>query len=589
VGIGHRRLKIIDLQTGRQPLANEDESVWMVLSGEIYNYRELRESLVRSGHRFRSRTDAEVALHLYEERGPDFLDSLRGMFAVAIYDCERKQLLLARDRMGIQPLHYHWEQGNRLLFASEPKSLFCHPCLESKQIHPPSVLKYLLFRYVPAPETHYQGISKLPPGHRLTLQDGRMEIRPYWKLPRMDKELAESSLSRKKLEDMGQELYARLEESVRIHLQSDVPVGLLLSGGVDSTALLALTSRVEPERIRTYSMGFPEPGYDESHQARSTARFFNTEHTEDRMEPDRFMELIPRLVQYRDAPLSEASEVPLYSIVRNAGSQVKVLLTGQGADELFGGYLKYIADPGIRTIQKVLAYFGGAKRLTDLARWIMPGRPRSIRELLTYMGIESDLERWIAYFSSLVPRDLLHRLVSSHRSACAPDGLWNEINTLLEGSGCNRPMDRMMLMDLKYWLPDNLLEGGDRMLLASSVEGRLPFLDHPLVEFVWKLPGRAKVNRLETKILLKSAVRDLVPQGTLHRKKNGFSVPLGNWLRGPLKEQSHDLLFSRNAFHRDFLARETVPGIWKEHQSGRTDHRKILWSLINLEIWNQVR
>ena len=584
IGIGHNRLKIIDLQTGQQPFLNEDNTIWLVLSGEIYNAPEIRGSLQQAGHRFRSRTDAEVALHLYEDRGLKFLTSLRGMFALAIWDSRERVLVLARDRLGIQPLHYYWKKGESFVFASECKSLFCHPALESKEILRSSVFQYLLFRYVPAPHTLYQEIYKLPPGHLLTLKEGTLQIKPYWDLSEKQSRSFLTCTKGNLHKEHEKELLSKLKESVKIHLRSDVPVGILLSGGMDSAVLVALASQINPQRIQTFSIGFPDPQYDESQYASAVADRFQTEHTTDRMNPDSFFDLIPTLIRFRDAPLSEASEVPLYQIVQNASAEVKVLLTGQGADELFGGYLKYVAEPAIRILHK--RFFPWGQGLLRFAQEILPGKPRLIQELMSYMNIESDLERWIAYFSSWVPDEITHWIAASDSGVIEPGTIWNELKSLLEHIPYKEPGESMMLLDLKYWLPDNLLEGGDRMHMAASVEGRHPYLDHPLVEYVWNLPYDAKVKRMKTKVILKKAVENLLPPWTLRRRKNGFTVPLGSWFRTSLKGEIQEILFSPGAFHRDLLPPGTVSTIWREHQAGIRDHRKILWSLLNLEMWH---
>jgi asparagine synthase (glutamine-hydrolysing) len=586
VGLGHRRLKIIDLRTGRQPFVNEDETVWLVLSGEIYNYVELRASLEQSGHRFRSRTDAEVALHLYEEMGTGFLQALRGMFAIALWDSKRRILLLARDRLGIQPLYYHWKEGKYLLFASECKALFCHPALREIQLHDPAIYKYLLLRYVPGPSTLYKDVYKLPPGHRLVLKQERLETEPYWDLPDNAPEGRIDS-GRQTGAPCKDELLSRMEESVRLHLHSDVPLGVLLSGGLDSTALVAMVHRLGHPRIRTYSIGFPVPSYDETGDALHVANLFNTEHTTERMEPEHFMEALPKLIRFRDSPLAEASEVPLYHIVRAASAEVKVLLTGQGADELFGGYLKYIAEPLVQSLRSHMP--ARMKECIAPLRRIVPRRPRSLQELVTYLTIEPALERWVAYFSSWIPNELATWLEHVEGGGGTPKDLLEEFQPLFRRDLFGSVLDRMMLLDLKFWLPDNLLEGGDRMSMAASVESRLPYLDHPLVEYVWGLPGRHKVKGFKTKALLRKSMKGIVPDRLLQRRKNGFAVPFGIWLRDPLREKGAQIILSSSAFHRDFLPPDVVPRIWKEHQSGIRDHRKVLWTLLNLEIWHATR
>ncbi len=584
VGIGHTRLKIIDLETGRQPFSNEDRTVWLTLSGEIYNYPDLRARLIKAGHTFCSKSDAEVALHLYEEEGPEFVRSLRGMFALAIWDARKQLLLLARDRLGIQPLHYHWKEGRRLLFASEYKSLFCHPSMQTREVNPSSVFQYLLFRYVPTPNTLYRDVYKLPPGQVLQLQAGKLTIRSYWDLPQKTLEAPSVSSGNRTERALEEELLSVLKETVRLHLQSDVPVGVLLSGGVDSAILTALATSLQSKKIRTFSIGFPDRVYDESEHARQVAHRFGTDHTLERMDPERFFELLPSVIRLRDAPLSEASEVPLYHIVQKASAEVKVLLSGQGADELFGGYLKYIVEPRIQSLQN--PFFSPVKALIRQTQRMLPGiMPRRIQELLDYAGMDSNLERWIGYFSSWNPGEFGSLAVAEKRSRLKEEML-REFSSLYENNSLNGPIDQMMLFDLKFYLPDNLLEGGDRMHMAASVEGRVPYLDHPLVEFVWGLPGKSKVRGMSTKYILKRAVKDLVPQQILKRRKNGFAVPFGAWLRNPLQEEAKDILLSPSAFHRDFLSGEIVPGIWKDHQAGVRDHRKILWSLMNLELWH---
>jgi asparagine synthase (glutamine-hydrolysing) len=570
LGLGNRRLSIIDLPGGHQPMSNEDGSLWITFNGEVYNYGELRPDLLARGHQFRTHSDTETILHLYEEHDLAFLHHLRGMFALAIWDGRRRWLLLARDRLGVKPLFYRLEHG-RLVFASELRALRELTGRRS-EIEPQSVYDFFGFRYIPAPRTLYRGVEKLLPGNYLLADSKGVQTHTYWDIP------AEEEISRS-TRDIAAEVVDHLRESVRLRLISDVPLGVFLSGGTDSSAVVAFMAELGARPLRTFSVGFEEPEFSELPYARAVARRFATEHQELVVRAEHLSDELPRLVAARDEPVAEPTDVALYLIARLASKSVKVVLAGEGGDELFAGYPKYAAD---RLSGLVSALPQEITRA--LIRWL-PYRQRRARLALEALSISDEAERsatWFASFSreereSLFATEFLAQVDAAHPARV--------FESYLEKVRDRSPLKRMLYADLKVWLPDNLLLRGDLMTMAASIEERTPFLDHCLVELAARLPTRLLTRGFRTKALLKDALRPYIPEEALLRRKVGFTVPVGDWFRKQLKSFVADLVLSPEAKTRGYFNTNNTERYVREHFDGVRDRQKQLWALVNFELW----
>jgi asparagine synthase (glutamine-hydrolysing) len=570
LGLGNRRLSIIDLPGGHQPIANEDESVWITFNGEIYNYRDLRPDLLARGHQFRTNSDTETILHLYEEYDLSFVDHLRGMFAFAIWDSRKRRLLLVRDRLGVKPLFYRLEPG-RLAFASELRTLR-ELLPRPPEIDPQSIYDFFGFRYIPAPRTFYRGVEKLLPGHFLVADSMGVRSHAYWDIP------AEEETA-KRPQEIGAEVVEQLREAVRLRLIADVPLGVFLSGGTDSSAVVALMAELGARPLRTFSVGFDDPEYSELPFARAVARRCATEHQELVVRPEHLRDELPRLVAFRDEPIAEPTDVALYLISKLAAQSVKVVLAGEGGDELFAGYPKYAAD---RLAGLVSALPHEVTRA--LIRWL-PFRQRRVKIALEALSIRDEAERsatWFASFSreereSLFAPEFLAQVDPSHPARV--------FESYLEKVRDRSPLKRMLYADLKVWLPDNLLLRGDHMTMAASIEERGPFLDQRLVELAARLPTRLLTRGFRTKALLKDALRPYVPKEALFRRKVGFGVPVGEWFKGPLKSLVADLLLSPEATTRGYFNARSMEIFVREHFDGVRDRQKQLWALVNFELW----
>jgi asparagine synthase (glutamine-hydrolysing) len=574
LGLGNRRLSIIDLPGGHQPIANEDETVWITFNGEIYNYRELRPELEKRGHRFRTASDTETIIHLYEEHGPACLDYLRGMFAFAIWDKREQRLFVARDRLGIKPLFYREEPG-RVIFASELRTLR-ELCRQPLEIDPQSVYDFFGFRYIPAPHTFYRGVHKLLPGHFLLADPAGVRTLLYWDVPAGEMEGAVSG------EELAEQVIELLRESVKLRLISDVPLGVFLSGGTDSSAVVAMMSGLMKDTgqpVRTFSVGFEEEGFNELPYARRVAQAFSTEHHELIVRASDLADELTHLVEFRDEPVAEPTDIALYKISRLAAKSVKVVLAGEGGDELFAGYPKYAAD----RLAGVVSAF--PKEVTQtLARWL-PYRQRRAKLALEALSIRNEAERsatWFASFSreereALFSRDFLAQVDAAH-----PARVFEQF---LEKARDRSPLKRMLYADLKIWLPDNLLLRGDQMTMAASIEERVPFLDHKLVELAARIPGRMLARGFRTKLLLRKALQKYLPAEILDRRKIGFAVPVGMWFRKQLKSLVADLLLSPESRGRGYFAPAAMEQFVREHFDGIRDRQKQLWTMMNFELW----
>jgi asparagine synthase (glutamine-hydrolysing) len=566
-----RRLSIIDLAHGHQPIENEDGSAVVVQNGEIYNYRELKRELEGKGHRFATDCDTEVLVHLWEEEGERFVERLRGMFAIALWDKHRQRLLLARDRFGIKPLYYR-HVGGTLSFASELKAMLEQPGF-SRGIDPRAVSAYLAFNSIPAPLTIFTEARKLPPGHLLVCEGGEVELRRYARAGAVRGDERGGSE-----DELAAELREVLDDSVRAHLVADVPVGVLLSGGVDSGALAALASAHAGEPVRTFSIGFEEEGFNELSRARLVAERYGTDHHELIVRPDA-VELLPKLVEAFDEPFGDSSALPTYLVSELAASHVKVALSGEGGDELFGGYYTYVADLLARRVG----------RLAPLARPLAEALPsRTDRVGFDYKAKRfaraaalPPLERHHAWKEIFSPQ-LRAELAGPGTAGWDPVDLYRE--RYAETAGAEE-LARMQDVDLGIYLVDDLLVKTDRASMTHSLETRVPFLDPAVSEFAFSLPRRMKVRGFGKKRLLRKALEPLLPREIVHGRKQGFSIPIAAWLRGPLEPFAREVLSAGALERQGLLEPAAVTPILDRHTAGQEDLSRQIWGLMALTLW----
>jgi asparagine synthase (glutamine-hydrolysing) len=577
VGLGHRRLAIVDVRGGHQPMASDDGSVSITFNGEIYNHVALRAPLEAGGHRYRTRSDTETILHLYQEHGEAGVERLRGMFAFAVWDRAEGRLLLARDPLGIKPLYLAWTR-NELLFASEIKALLAggvRPALDEEVLP-----QFLASRFVSGGATFFRGVTQLLPGRTLSVdaRGGARRLRRYWSLPAP----AETSLS---LPQAAEGVRERLQDAVRSHLMSDVPLGLFLSGGIDSSALLGHMARLLPEPVRTYSVGFREEDANELAYARMAAAAAGARHRDLVVTPEQFFEALPGLVWHEDEPIAFPSSVPLYFVSRLASEDVKVVLTGEGADELFLGYNRY-------RVALWNARLGGAyRRLTGRGQrravaGLVDRLPAHLRLRAQRTFLAQPEERAAGVFESadVFAAELRSGLLANPgRTARDPHA--DALRTYRFASG--ETLDRLSRADIETYLV-RLLMKQDRMSMAASIESRVPYLDQALVEYAAALPERFKLSFWRTKRVLREAVRETVPAAVLHRRKMGFPVPFGSWLRGRFWPLAEELLLGPRAIERGLFDPRAVRRLTEEHRSGAAEHGERLWLLANLEIWQRV-
>ncbi|MBI2468909.1 MAG: asparagine synthase (glutamine-hydrolyzing) [Candidatus Rokubacteria bacterium] len=578
VGLGSRRLAIVDVAAGHQPMASEDGNAWIVYNGEIYNHPTLRPELEARGHRYRTRSDTETILHLYEEAGERCVERLRGMFAFAIWDRAREGLLLARDRLGIKPLYYALTE-QELLFASEIKAILAagvRPAFNDAVLP-----EFLATRFVAGEETFFRGIRKLLPGRTLTWSaEGGVAERRYWCLP------AALDAAPATLAERAAELRARLEAAVRSHLMSDVPLGLFLSGGIDSSGLAALMAPMAAEPIRTFAVGFAEPGANELAYARLAARAVGAEHREVVVSPAEFFGALPRLVWHEDEPIAFPSSVPLYFVSRLASEHVKVVLTGEGADELFLGYNRYrVTAWNARLGAPYFRLAPGAARAA--VRQVVASLPRAARRYgkRTFLALEPGPRSLFYENFALFPEDLQRELLADPGRLRARDPYAEGLRCYAAAPGGMR--ERMSHADLQTYLVELLMKQ-DQMSMAASIESRVPFLDHELVDHVAALPGRFKLRGWRTKAVLRAALEGLVPRPILARRKMGFPVPVGRWLRGEFWPVVEELVLGPRALGRGLFAPAALRRLAEAHRAGTGEHGERLWLLLNLEIWQRV-
>ncbi len=582
VGLGHRRLSIVDLGGGGQPMSNEDDTIWIAFNGEIYNHRDFRPVLEARGHRYRTSSDTETIIHLYEEYGPRAVEHLRGMFAFAIWDSNSRRLVLARDRLGIKPLYYALTDDGTIYFASEIKAL-----LETEDIRASlnyaALSDYAANRYTSGEETLFCGIKRLLPGHTLTWRDGRVEIERYWDLSFAK---GQESLSESRYVEQFDELFC---ESVRLRLMSDVPLGMFLSGGIDSSAIASVMSEMVSEPIKTFSVAFAEREANELRYARMIADAYHTDHHEILVSPDEFFDALPDLVYQEDEPLAHPSSVPLYFVSRLASRHVKVVLTGEGSDELLAGYDKYRKTIYNLTLGR--AYHGGVpepvRRMIRRAIENRGGTSRAARKLArTFLCISPDVEN--IYFDnfSVFSRSMQKRLFTSEtQERIASNDPYSRSLDYAQATDADSLLDQLLAMDMKTYLHELLMKQ-DQMSMAASIESRVPFLDHKLVEFAASLPVKMKLKGLTTKYILRRAMRHRLPKKILTRRKMGFPVPVGAWLRGRYSHIIEEYVLCDRAASRGIFDREFVRELVARHARGE-NHDERLWALINFEIWQR--
>jgi asparagine synthase (glutamine-hydrolysing) len=568
-GLAMRRLSIIDLASGRQPVRNEDGSVWVVFNGEIYNFRELRRELQGLGHTFYTRTDTEVIVHLYEEHGNSCVDHLRGMFGFALWDSRRKQLLLARDRLGIKPLYYA-ESDGRILFASELKSILQLPEVERK-LNWDAVAHLFTFLTTPPADSIIDGVRKLEPGHLLTISPGqRPTIERYWDLKFEPDYGKRESYFIERTRDL-------LAESVRLHMVSDVPVGAFLSGGLDSSAVLATAAEFSSGPLKTFSIGFSESPYNELSHARMLAMQCGTDHHELILGPD-VLEQMDDLAWHLDEPFGDSSAIPTYMVSKFASESVKVVLSGDGGDEVFAGYDKYVVEQHERNSRSLPA--AARRMLGSLSRKMPAGmRGRNFLRHHSLAGAERYLDA-LTLFRKEDIRRMFQPGVSDVLLRCEP---WREKAAYMEAD--NRHwLSSLQALDIKNYLPLDILTKVDRMSMAHSIETRVPLLDHKLVEFAATIPPEMNLRRGETKSVLKRAMRGILPDRIIDRPKHGFAVPLGYWFRGKLGAYVHDLLLAGSGRRRGFFNIGYIESLVARHERGQ-DLDLQLWTLISFELW----
>lgn len=578
VALGMRRLSIIDLHTGEQPVYSEDKSVVVVMNGELYNFREVRASLEKLGHKFETNTDTEILPHLYEEYGEAMLDHINGMFAFALWDKRQQKLLIARDRFGEKPLYYGMFDG-KLIFASELKVLLANPSVKGK-IDLDSLRSYLSFDYVPAPNSIFRGISKLPAAHFLSVEQGEIKTRRYWNLTWEKKET-------KSLESSAEELRELLSDAVRMRLVADVPLGILLSGGVDSSSVAAFATQFSSERVKTFSIGFEEDSFDESKYARQVAAHLNTEHYEEKLSVEKAADLISEIGLWLDEPLSDGSLIPTFMLSRFVRKHVTVALGGDGGDEIFAGYPMYYAHkiagiyngiPGVfrnKLIEPVvnnlpvssknLSFDYKAKRFVRASKYDLVTRHHS----------------WFGSFSI----DEQQKLLSKDVLETTSNDIYKNAKDLLEICDAANEIERMQFLDINFYMAEDILTKVDRASMAVSLEVRAPFLDPRIAQFAAQIPLEYKLKGSKGKYILKKAMEPFLPKNILHRPKKGFGIPIAQWLKGRLNPLMHEMLAPKRLREQGLFDAEFVQTLIKEHENGAASHHKQLWTLLVFQLW----
>jgi asparagine synthase (glutamine-hydrolysing) len=583
VGLAMRRLSIIDVKTGHQPLTNENRDVWIVYNGEIYNHADLREDLEKKGHQYRTRSDTETIVHLYEEYGRDCVKHLRGMFAFVLWDRRKRVLFAARDRLGIKPFYYRWD-NKAFLFGSEIKAILAYPGI-SPEFNHATLAEYLAFGYITGAETMYGGIQKLMPGHTLELSEGgQPRIERYWDLTTQVDEIPR-----------GRDYYVKnyremLESAVESHLMSDVPLGMFLSGGLDSSAVAALATKIRGDRIKTFAVGYGEESFSELRYAREVAEHIRSDHHEVRLSREEFFESLPRLIWHEDEPIVWPSSVSLYFVARLARQHVTVVLTGEGSDETLAGYLRYawtVLNSRMDTVYRSVTSRG----IRNLVRKAIHAAPLSapLHRKLDHTFFIRDGNSWPSFYydnfySAFSGADQVELLTPSAKAA-ATDAYAGTMRAWERSQG--DMLHRLLYADVHSYLIELLMKQ-DQMSMAASVESRVPFLDHPLVEFTARIPAQYSLRGLAGKFILKEGVEDLLPKSIIYRQKMGFPTPWDYWLAGPQLDDLERMLLESRSIERGLFQPETLTRILAEHRSKFRDHGNKIWRLLNFEVWQRV-
>lgn len=574
-----RRLSIIDLFTGQQPIANENGDVWVVYNGEIYNFQSIRAELQQRGHQFKTQTDTEIIVHAYEEYGDECVKRFNGMFALALWDSRRCRLLMARDHLGIKPLYY-WAGPDKLVFGSELKALVIHPDVP-RQINLTAVDLFLSLEYIPSPLTIYEGIFKLPPGHILVMEDGRLHLSQYWDIPRQP--VGEDE------DECAETLAGLMKEAVQIRMISDVPLGAFLSGGIDSSAVVGYMSQFSSKPVQTFTIGFEDNTYNELPFAEAVAKHFCTDHHYEMLNPD-IASLAEQLVQHHDEPFADTSIFPTYLVSKLARLQVKVALSGDGGDELFAGYDTYLAEQLNHHYGKLP---GPLRRdvLPVFANMLPPqpakkGTINKVKRMIEGGALDPALQhtRWMIFMNNREKNNLyqpdLMGMLKYEATETFFERHFQKVKTF-------DTLAQQQYVDMKTYLPDDILTKVDRMSMAVSLEARVPLLDHRIAEFALNLPPHMKLNRSRTKIIMRRAVRRLVPDLVLEKPKEGFSIPMKHWLCSSLKPMMLDLLSENSVHQRGYFKPQVVSTWMREHLDGRVNHSHHLWALMVLELWHR--
>ncbi|MFV0388118.1 MAG: asparagine synthase (glutamine-hydrolyzing) [Pyrinomonadaceae bacterium] len=572
--LGMRRLAIIDVASGNQPFYNRDKSIVVVMNGELYNYREIREQLIEKGYKFETDSDTEILPHLYEEYGASFVEHLNGMFAIAIWDEKLKQLLIARDRFGEKPLYYGKFDDN-FIFASEPKVLLAHPNV-SRDVDREALEQYISYDYVPAPRSIFKNIYKLPAAHLLKYRNGEIQIKEYWKLTFRKREQIS-------FEDAEAELKSLLSDSVKIRMISDVPLGVFLSGGIDSSTVAAFAQKNSSKRIKTFSIGFEEDTFDESKFARLVANHIGSEHFEDRLTVETAKNLITEIGNWLDEPLADASLIPTYLLSRFVSNHVTVSLGGDGGDELFAGYPMYFAH-------KVARVYEGVPRFvrTGIVRPLVSLLPTGTGNLsldfkakrFVRSDISDEIVRHHSWFGSFSLEEAQRLLVFPSRG-----DIYADARELLESSDAEDLIEQMQLLDMKNYLSEDILTKVDRASMAVSLEARAPFLDKRIAEFAASIPSNYKLRGRTTKYILKKSVENLIPKEVIYRPKKGFGIPVAKWLNGALNPLVHELLSPQRLKSQELFDPVYVSKLVSDHENGIANNYKQIWTLLVFELW----
>ncbi|GAB6150670.1 asparagine synthase (glutamine-hydrolyzing) [Clostridium novyi] len=564
LGLGHKRLSVIGVdESGRQPMHSYNNRHVIVFNGEIYNYLELKKLLCKRGYnKFKTSTDTEVILGLYEVFGEKCIEHLNGMFSFCIYDIEKKKMFIARDRLGVKPLYYFNKKGI-FAFSSEIKSLLELP-MYCKEVDLTSLTDYLKYRYVRNPSTMFRGIYKLEPGQYITIENNKIEFKKYWDIHNN----TTNYIDEKHIEHL-------LIDSVRLRMRADVPVGAFLSGGIDSSLIVALMSKNTDKKIHTYSIGFEESKFSELKHAKLLADYIGTNHREIVINSKDIMDNFEKCIYYRDEPISETSEIATYILAREAQKEVKVVLSGEGSDECFAGYPKYSFDH--------FSKYNGIFHILNTISKKVPYKNRKIMLAIKALSIEKNIDRYNYWFSSFYGEELNRIINKNMINFIKEENIYNN-----KISNISNDLNRMQYYDIKYWLTDNLLDRADKMLMANSIEGRVPFLDYRLVEASFNLIYSQKINRYKGKYIIKEIAKKYLPNEIINRKKSGFYIPVAEWFRKELKDYVTDILFSKKFKERGIFNYTEIERLVSNHLKGVEDNYKKIWMLLSLENWFRI-